>query len=94
MSLLVAALMAWYGLGLVEGGDSYVLFFGYWGLFSFLLFLSLYMALLDYRYIRLQYRLAEREAFKSTLGSHEFRGALQEAHDEKNGVSSAENHKE
>ncbi len=51
----------------------------YWGLFLVSLLVALYMALLDLRYIRMQYTLGEKELFEDTLGSEEFRTALREA---------------
>ena len=88
ISLLVAALMAWYGVELLERVGSTIFFLIYWGIFGIALFLSLYMALLDYRYIRLQFKLAEREAFHDTLGTESFRSTLKKADNEKNGDSS------
>lgn len=51
----------------------------YWGLFLVSLLVALYMALLDLRYIRMQYTLGEKELFEDTLGSEEFRTALRQA---------------
>ncbi|MBL7644575.1 MAG: hypothetical protein JNK74_00155 [Candidatus Hydrogenedentes bacterium] len=51
----------------------------YWGLFLVSLLVALYMALLDLRYIRMQYSLGEKELFEDTLGSEEFRAALRKA---------------
>lgn len=51
----------------------------YWGLFLVALLVALYMALLDLRYIRMQYTLGEKELFEDTLGSEEFRTALRQA---------------
>jgi hypothetical protein len=87
ISLLVAALMAWYGIELLERGGSTIFFLIYWGIFGISLFLSLYMALLDYRYIRLQFKLAEREAFHDTLGTESFRSTRKKATNEQNGNS-------
>ena len=50
-----------------------------WGGFLRLLFVALYIVLLDVRYIRMQYHLGKREIFRKTLGSEEFRRALREA---------------
>lgn len=51
-----------------------------WGLGFFIVFLgaAFYCVLLDIRFIRMQYALAKRDAFLSTLGSEEFREALRQ----------------
>jgi hypothetical protein len=48
----------------------------------------MYVVLLDIRYIRLVYRLGQRDIFQHTLGSEEFRRALREAHERENRPSS------
>ncbi len=48
----------------------------YWGCFFLALLVTLYMVLLDFRYIRLMYLHGERQLFEETLGSEDFRKAL------------------
>jgi hypothetical protein len=48
----------------------------YWGIFFLSLLVTLYMVLLDLRYIRLMYVREEKDLFEDTLGSEEFRQAL------------------
>lgn len=55
--------------------SGYFLFL-YWSFFALVLLISLYMALLDLRYIRLQYRAERRAIFERTLGDSEFRKSL------------------
>lgn len=76
-AIVGAALMAWYGQYMVQGRPSLAVLVVYWGLFLFLLLLSLYIVLIDIRYIRLQYALERREAFLRTLGSEELRQIMQ-----------------
>ncbi len=76
-AILGAAVMAWYGQYLVQDRPSLAVLVVYWGLFLLLLLLSLYIVLLDIRYIRLQYALERREAFLRTLGSEELRKIMQ-----------------
>ena len=68
--------MAWSGTrpGVTSLDPVYQI--AYWGLFLVALLVALYMALLDLRYIRMQYSLGEKELFEDTLGSEEFRAAL------------------
>ena len=63
--------------------ESVPLFVLYWAGFLVLLFLSLFIALLDFRYIRLQYTVAKRDLFKQTLGDEALREALNKALAEK-----------
>ena len=44
-----------------------------------LFFVSVVTAILDFRYIRLQYAAAQRELFRQTLGDESFRAALRDA---------------
>ena len=53
--------------------------FVFWGLFVFLILASVYLAMLDMRYIRLQYLLQKREIFGQTLGDSAFRESLLDA---------------
>ena len=53
--------------------------FVFWGLFVFLILASVYLAMLDMKYIRLQYVLQKREIFGQTLGDSVFRQSLLDA---------------
>lgn len=68
--------MAWYGPETLRGQWPAVLLLAYWTLFLVLMLTALFAALLDLYYIRLQYRLGQREIFRNTLGSEDFRRAL------------------
>lgn len=83
-----AALMAWYGVKLMARSPSPLFLLVYWGIALLLLCGALYMALLDVRYIRLQYLLSQREIFLETLGSEEFRTQLSAA--QRNGTGAKE----
>jgi len=78
-----AALLAWFGAEMAGPGTGLRFMVIYWGLFVLLILLALYMALLDLKYIRLQYRLAERQLFEQTLGNPAFRKALKTAESDK-----------
>ena len=52
----------------------------FWLVFMGLFFASVVIAILDYRYIRVQYLAAQRDLFKETFGDEKFRAALREAH--------------
>jgi len=81
--LLAAAAMAWYGPSIAGPGAGLRFIVIYWAVFVLFILLALYMALLDLKYIRLQYHLAERELYEQTLGSPSFRQALQAAEEAK-----------
>ena len=51
----------------------------YWVIFLLVLLLAIYVALLDLRYVRMQYSQGEKDLFEDTLGSEEFRTALRDA---------------
>ena len=71
--------MAWWGSNTVVWIRSPVAFFGYWGLFTLFLAASLFIVVLDIRYIRLQYLLGQRELLRRTLEDEAFRRALLDA---------------
>ncbi len=50
--------------------------FIYWSIFLLLILTTLYMAVIDLRYIRLQYIAGKRDAFGRTLGDKEFRKSI------------------
>jgi len=71
--------MAWHGTGgALDGwGPRPVLI--YWGVFFLFLLMALYMALLDLRYIWLQFKLGERALYNETLGEEAFRKEIGKA---------------
>ena len=73
-----ATLLAWYGTAVLKAGASKWVLCGYWGVFLCLLVFSLYIVVLDIRFIRLQYLLSQRDNFEKTIGSEDFRTALRE----------------
>jgi len=76
------ALMAWFGVQTLAWRNSPTLFLGYWGAFFVLFMIVLYCVLLDFRYIRIQHTVGEREAFQDILGDEKFRAALRQAQEE------------
>lgn len=62
----------------VKAADSRLFFALYWSIFLGLLVTTLYMVLLDLRYIRVLYTSGKREIYKETLGNEEFRRSLQQ----------------
>ncbi|MDP7640302.1 MAG: hypothetical protein QGG73_11410 [Candidatus Hydrogenedentes bacterium] len=77
-----------YLIHLVDGeavrapSSSVLVHFIYWALFLFLILTALYMALIDLRYIRLQYIVEKRDIFGRTLGDKEFRKSLIEKNED------------
>lgn len=78
ITLGACALMAVLGPR-VDPRESVALFFAYWLVFLVLLIVSLYLAFVDFRYIRLQARAEERRIFLETLGNEEFRKQIRDA---------------
>jgi len=78
--------MAWFGAVAVGTEKPLWFLLVYWGIFVLALFVALYMALLDIRYIRLLYLLEEREIFENTIGNPDFRKSLREAQSRNNGA--------
>lgn len=70
--------MAWYGTRVEFGDDGLRAMLIYWGVFLLFLLATLYLALLDIRYVWMEYRMGERELFEDTLGSDDLREALAE----------------
>ena len=77
-SLAVCGVMAWYGAKPGMRELTWNVLAVYWGIFLLALLVTLYMVLLDFRYIRLMYLQEEREIFEDTLGDEEFRKALRD----------------
>lgn len=79
VSLATCGVMAWFGTrpGFAENGRNFVVV--YWGVFLLSLLATLYMVLLDFRHIRMDYKLRERALFKDTLGNETFRREMLQA---------------
>lgn len=75
VTLTGCGIMGLYGPN-VQYRDSPLAFAVYWTVFLILLFVTLWMVLIDIRYIRLQYRAGRRAIFMETLGDEEFRRSL------------------
>jgi hypothetical protein len=79
VTIAICAAMAGLGVNIQLLHDSKPLFFVYWGVFALLFFLTLYIIVLDLRYIRAQHAIATRDLFQNTIGDREFRQELNEA---------------
>ncbi|MBP8128026.1 MAG: hypothetical protein KA184_00485 [Candidatus Hydrogenedentes bacterium] len=82
LALALSALMAGYGVAYLGFSGSVLVLLVYWGIFLLCLIVAFLMALLDMRYIRVQYALEQRRIFVETLGSKAFRESLRKAHQE------------
>lgn len=71
--------MAWYGTREGFNNQEARALFIYWGIFVLFFLTTLYMALLDIRYIFLEFKLGERELFDETIGNEAFRQAIRDA---------------
>jgi len=71
--LMAAAGARWQGLP-----DRPLLFVAWWAAVAVFLGLSVIVALLDIRYIRLRYLLEKRQAFLETLGDRQLRESLRD----------------
>lgn len=56
--------------------SSGLVHFIYWSIFLLIILTAMYMAVLDFRYIRVQFVVEKRSIFGRTLGSEEFRKSL------------------
>jgi hypothetical protein len=79
MTTIGAALMAWYGSENRFFLYSLSLFLCYWAVFLALFIATLYIVILDIRFIHLQYTIGKRDLFCQTLGDESFRKELIEA---------------
>ena len=79
MTTIGAALMAWYGSEHLFFVDSLAVFLSYWAVFLALSVITLYIVMLDIRYIHLQYTISQRELFRQTWEDESFRKALIES---------------
>lgn len=76
-------MLAWYGTKPGVTDLDWPLQVVYWGVFLLAMLVTVYMVLLDLRYIRLRYIQEEKALFEETLGSEEFRRALREGQAER-----------
>ena len=76
VALLAAAGMAWYGSEHAVRDVSVLFMAVYWGIFSVCLLVAMYMALIDLRYIRVQYLMGQRDIYLDTMGDEALREAL------------------
>lgn len=77
--IVIAAAMAWYGSENVSRAGSLVGFAIYWLIFLLLFLIAIYMVLLDLRYIRLQYLIAERDLYLDAVAAERRRLAAADA---------------
>lgn len=80
--LALSGAMAYFGVNMEGLRASPAYFFSYWGIFLLLFLAAIYCAMLDFRYIRLQMKIEERELYRQTLGDEQFRRALRQAQEE------------
>lgn len=77
--LALCVIMAVMSLQLATPDISLWALTAYWGLFLLFLFMALYIAVLDFRYTRMRYKMTEKELFHDTFMTPEFRTAIQNA---------------
>jgi len=96
VAITIAALMAWFGSQNLSAEVPVWRHLLYWGFFLAALVVAMYVVILDIRYIRLQYLVAQRDIYLDTVGSEEFRKALLAAQQEeqKNPDKSASGHRQ
>lgn len=75
-TMTLAGLMAWYGSDAPALQASLRYFAIYWGVFLLLLLISLYLIVLDFRFIHVQYLIARRDLLRETLEDEVFRKTL------------------
>jgi hypothetical protein len=76
LMVLLSGMIIWPNMGLV-------VLVAYWTFFTLLLVVAMWMAMLDVRYTRLEFKVHERELFRETFLSDEFKQALKEAREMK-----------
>ena len=77
--LLVGLLMVLLSGIVLRPGMGWLMLTAYWVVFVLLLMAALYIAMLDLRFTRLEFKMREREIFHETFMSEEFRQALNDA---------------
>lgn len=91
MCLVVALLMAMYSPVIMRTTGHWFLPMAYWAVFLAALLVALYIALLDIRLTRVQYKMRERELFHDTFMTDEFRRELDAARARKNNEDASGN---
>jgi len=81
LALFASIVMILIGMGTESLKESPQTFLIYWGLVFFLLVFAIYCALVDFRFIRVQYTVEQRDLFHATLGAEEFRRQIREGND-------------
>ncbi len=76
VALGCAAVLALYGAEGAFPRQSPLAFFVYWGLFLACLLIAVFIAIVDWRYIKLQYAVAQREILRETMKDRELKKAL------------------
>ncbi len=74
--LLVALIMAAYGPAMLRQTGHWALPLIYWAVFVVVLLAALYIALIDIRFTRLQYKLEERALFHDVFLTKELRQSM------------------
>ena len=82
--LHVAALASDEAAAQLPDDSSALLHLVYWLVFLLLILFTLYLALIDMQYIRLQYLAQKRDIFRGTLGDRKFRESLRKTAEESN----------
>ena len=77
--LLAGLLMVLLSGIVLRPGMGWLMLTAYWVVFVLLLMAALYIAMLDLRFTRLEFKMREREIFHETFMSEEFRQALNDA---------------
>ncbi len=77
--IVCAAALAVVGARVDWQSANLLFIIGYWSIFLAALLSAIYCAIIDIRYISLEFTADQREAFRETLGNEEFRRALREA---------------
>lgn len=77
--LIICIIMAVASLKLATPDISPWVMLAYWGIFLVLLLAAIYIAVLDFKYSQMQFKMTERELFKDTFMTPEFRKAIQDA---------------
>ena len=77
--LVICAVMAVASLKLATPDTSVWVLVAYWGLFLLFLMIALYVAVLDFRYTQMRYKMTEKELFRDTFMTPEFKQAIQTA---------------
>ena len=88
----ISAIMAVVGVKWEAIREPHVFFFTYWIVFLALFFVAIVCALLDFRFIRMQYAVAKREIFEQTLGEETFRRSIRKGAKDESENDASEGH--